>query len=398
MSRNRPEEFNEKEYQDKNINSKFKKMFNWETFFWIVFTSMIVWFLVPALPLLGEEKTRYEDIKEIKSMDVKLTCLPQNTVLITEDSELICEVSMRSSHFNYTISDILITLVDNRNLYTIIWGCQAKLFDITAKKFSSPTICLNELYNNTFLPRNVGSYSFKIDYIVAQSSVEGAYLEFTGKPDNFLPKSLDIVSRSQEINLQVSKRGVIIALTVGILAYFSIIYSRIQLRKQLTHSEEQQKEQFEFQKTVHSKEQQSLLKSLFGELLDVKEDSDSYESVLKETPLEFPLYQIKEIDASFYSKNLDSTINGKDTFVLKRKLFKTSDKIKLINYYLRWLHTAEFDPTYHSMIEKDTNKKFRNIIFENLFPRLLPTKAELDKYLSEVLNILETDFCLKQTQ
>lgn len=89
--------------------------------------------------------------------------------------------------------------------------------------------------------------------------------------------------------------------------------------------------EFLYKERRHSKRQENLIEILFEvELNVIKDDIHGYKKCFNKLK-RFPFYDIKQIGASFYSKNLDPNINKTETLELKKVLYKIYDKINLVN-------------------------------------------------------------------
>jgi len=343
----------------------------------------------PSFPSRG-----YEDIKKFNDIGIRILCNPTNTILITEDSKVECEIGL-ASDINYTSAYVQVQL-QNLDSYEPIWSCGSSFTDITSRYQMQ-----NCSFNNQLL-LNIGNYNFRIIALHAKSGPSSG-IEFDDNPElqnvtslNF-NKKLSVVSRVDEENIeQIATNtiyvylGVLMSLITVCVATLSIITSDNNTKEQLSHSKELQEKEFEFQRKRDSHSQIDLLKALKGELEDIKNDSKGYDEVFKDDLM--PLYPIKSIDVGFYSKYLHSEIGNKNTFPLKRLLFKLQDKIYLVNYYLSYCHEAKYNPNYSSVIEENTDKKFSDLIIGAFKPKLKGTKKDLDEKLEEIQNLMNDEW------
>jgi hypothetical protein len=326
-------------------------------------------------------KDIHKNTNNLPFIDIELLCSSNNTALITEGSEIECSIATKSDSLNFSVVDITLQVYNSRNLS--VGGCVVKLNNVSSDKFTMFSKCISAPQNYVFIPNGLETYSFNA--IVNAVSISGENRIDT----KFFDSNLIVPSKSQEIALGVSKTillGSIASLGVAVIAILLSIFNSVD---QIENSKKLQERQFQFQKDLHHEEQQNLLKSLLVEIRTIKENCIGWKTTLQKPP-QIPLYLIKELDAGFYSKNLDSFINDKETEMLKKKIFSISDKIKLLNDYMRWLHKSQFDPIYFSTANPTDGMVFRDLIFNNFYPRLTEKDGGINNLIELLEDMLET--------
>ena len=223
-------------------------------------------------------------------------------------------------------------------------------------------------------PTNITSWSFKANGIFLNEVGFRVY-------DNLELSLLDLTKQSNSLSILT----VILSIVAVIIAILAIIVTCWLQYKD-----------HKFQKDRHSYNQKNILRSLLGEIKAVKEDIQGYKDEFTMTPKSIPHYEIKLIDANFYSKNLDSKINETETINLKKRLFKVYDKTNLINYYLKWLNEQNFNPQYHTIINMETGETAAERIINTIYPRMEKIVLELESLVEEASKILIEDFKTKE--
>ena len=149
-------------------------------------------------------------------MEVRLFCVPTNTVLITENSELNCSVQAKSTYFDNVSLSFSIQMVDVTNNSEVIYlGCflENPTFILRNDIISDSRQCQASLgegldWKSTIFNKGVGTYEFKIIPTIDRQQY----------PETFLNKRLNVVSANEEIMLKNEREGLR-------MTAFSVIFS-----------------------------------------------------------------------------------------------------------------------------------------------------------------------------
>lgn len=200
----------------------------------VIFVVMAIYVMAiyssSLITLMGETKSEYIGVKRVSSIKVKLICRPLNTHLITEDSEVDCNVSLRSEVHNYSYADVIIQAYNTKNILEPEWRCSSLIFNISPNSFTVPIKC-DSFY--TFLPSK-GSYTFRVIRLHAKTNDENPDIEYEGGSPEFFNKDFDVVSRSEEMAISISRSHLILGIGNFVLGIALLFFVIIQTFKKTT--------------------------------------------------------------------------------------------------------------------------------------------------------------------
>ena len=219
MSRKDPEGFGNKGRELYKI-TKDKLIYILLIFFILIFGSYLV---LSSLEIKRSQFTP-NPIK-IGGLYIKLNCQSINTEFITEDSKIMCYLSVISDDINYDYVYVFIQAVNIENTSERTWSCHANLLEITNKTYSNSTLCSNPYFDDIFMPEVPGTFKFKIAKLDAKLSLDHAErgIEYSGTPEEYYKRDLVVIPTNEAFSMKITYLSLLVAIFASFLGTCGLI-------------------------------------------------------------------------------------------------------------------------------------------------------------------------------
>lgn len=192
-------------------------------------------------------------------------------------------------------------------------------------------------------------------------------------------------SKEEILSLEYQRNSLYIVIIIGILTILVSLVSIIIMykigKKQILKMDEQYEKQIRKEDEREEGKQLDLLRTLFTELTFLEKNLNSYKDTFSKKG-HYPFYELWDIDAALYLRELNHKIKVKETIGLKEDLMTLKDKLLIINNMKLESKRDEEERGKEKLIQikiESIRKGIVEIIDSDILPILIKSKKFIKK-------------------